>query len=59
MNNNSGPAPCGICGGVVSEVRVKGERSIGDVTAPIEIKRLCRNPRCDSNTGSASIADEV
>lgn len=54
-----GPRPCGICGGKVFEELVKGEMSLADVTPPMEIKRFCQNPRCNSNTGQMSLSDVV
>ena len=56
---SEGPARCRICGGLVHEKRVKGEMSMADRVPPIEIVRVCQNPRCDSNTGSTSISDAV
>ncbi len=57
--NTEGPARCGICNGEVHERRFKGQMSLADVAPPIEIERICQNPRCDSNTGSMSLNDAV
>jgi len=54
-----GPTECRICGGQVFEQRVRGEMSIADDVPPIEIVRVCQNPRCNSNTGHMSISDVV
>jgi len=57
--DKEGPAPCGICGGQVFEQMVEGQMSIADRTPPIEVKRICQNPKCNSNTGDMSLADVV
>jgi len=50
---------CQICGSRVFEQQVKGEMSIADRVPPVEIVRVCQNPRCNSNTGDMSINDVV
>jgi len=57
--DNEGPAPCCICGGQVHEQLVEGQMSMADRTPPIEVKRICQNPKCNSNTGDMSINDVV
>lgn len=57
--DSEGPARCRICGGYVIERHVKGEMSMADPVPPIEIRRVCRNPKCSSNTGDTSITDGV
>jgi hypothetical protein len=59
MNTNEATAPCGICGGQVRERLVKGQMSMADVTPPIEVVRVCQNPKCRSNTRDMSLADVV
>lgn len=54
-----GPKPCGICGGQVYERLVKGQMSLADTSPPLEVVRVCQNPRCNSNTGQMSLADVV
>ena len=54
-----GPARCQLCDGYVHEKATFGQMSAADVTPPIEIKRICQNPRCLSNTGETSLADMV
>lgn len=49
--DTEGPAPCNICGSVVYEQMVPGDRRLGGASGPPRIKRLCRNPDCPSNTG--------
>lgn len=57
--DKEGPARCRICGGYVHERTVFGQMSLADVTPPVETKRICQNPQCNSNTGQMSIADVV
>lgn len=57
--DSEGPTKCRICGGQVLEQPVKGAMSIADRVPPIEIVRICQNPRCNSNTGDMSISDVV
>lgn len=59
MMEHNGVAPCQMCGSPVRERRVKGDMTFGDSAPPIEVRRTCTNPQCDSNTGSMSIADVV
>lgn len=46
-----GPAPCNICGKNVREQLLPGDARVGGVSGPPEVKRICTNPRCPSNTG--------
>jgi len=52
-------APCGMCGSPVRERERKGQMTLADITPPIEIVRVCSNPRCGSNNGDMSLADVV
>jgi len=57
--DSEGPARCRICGGYVIERRVRGEMTMADRVPPTEIRRVCQNPKCNSNTGDTSITDVV
>lgn len=57
--NGEGPARCGICGGQVFELTIRGVKTITDARPPMEVRRTCQNPKCPSNTGEASLTDEV
>jgi hypothetical protein len=57
--DTEGPSRCRICDGQVFETRVKGSMSLADRVPPIEIVRVCQNPRCNSNTGDMSVSDVV
>jgi hypothetical protein len=57
--DTEGPTRCRICGGYVIEQRVKGQMSMADRVPPIEVVRMCQNPKCNSNTGAMSISDAV
>jgi hypothetical protein len=57
--DKEGPARCRICGGNVYEKQVEGMMSVADRLPPIETKRVCQNPICNSNTGDMSLADVV
>lgn len=59
MNPNELVQRCRICDSPVYEKLVKGEMTLADVRPPIEVVRVCQNPRCPSNIGDMSIADEV
>lgn len=54
-----GPRPCGICGGIVHERLVKGQQFVADSSQPLELERVCQNPRCNSNTGQMFLGDVV
>ncbi|MBN9238788.1 MAG: hypothetical protein J0J03_03855 [Leifsonia sp.] len=54
-----GPAPCGICGGQVREKLVQSRgRTVGG-GIDYDVKRICQNPKCNSNTGDMSLTDAV
>lgn len=57
--DKEGPKPCGICGSQVHEILVKGEKTITGVRPPMEVKRVCQNPLCNSNTGDMTFGDVV
>lgn len=46
-----GPAPCNICGSNVREQLIPGDQRAGGVTGPPEVKRICLDAECPSNTG--------
>ena len=59
MTTDATPRPCGICGSAVYELEVEGEMGFADVRPPIEIRRVCQNRRCGSNTGDMGLTDAV
>ena len=52
-------APCQTCGSRVRHRRQAMERSIVDVSAPVEDIRVCTNAECPTNGRDKSLTDVV